>query len=374
MNLLCYGTSHEEVEVELRETLALSGTRLTEFSSAFHEQLPSAELAVLSTCNRVELYAAGDAEYDDLVQALQVAVEKVIQPRVSWREVMKIYEDSSAARHLFQVAAGMKSMVLGETEILGQVKQTYDHAFKNGYTGKYLNKLFQTAFSAAKEIRSKSAITRGSISVGSVSVELAERIFGELRKTKVLVLGAGETSERVLKSLAGRGVKSIIVANRTYQKACDLAKEFNGEAVKWDQWEKVLLECDIIISSTAAPHYVLKKEDVQSLLSKRNYESLFIIDLAVPRDIDPKLSDLDSIFLYDIDDIQSLSRTHMRERELEIEKCHNIIKKYEDKFMIWMQDAVLCDDEEFRSLKKLKRRSVSVIDSCSDCLRKLMAG
>jgi len=226
-------------------------------------------------------------------------------------------------------------MVVGETEILGQLKEAYDAARKNGQTGKWLNRLFQSSFAAAKSVRSRTAITRGSVSVGSVSVELAEKIFGDLRGCRVMVIGAGETSERTARSLLGRGVPSILVANRTFERASALAEELGGEAVHWEEWEERALEIDIMISSTSAPHYVLTQEKLEGLLKRRERRSLFLIDLAVPRDFEPSINLLDDVFLYDIDDLQSIAHSHLRERQTEIARSMEILKPHVERYVEW---------------------------------------
>jgi glutamyl-tRNA reductase len=226
-------------------------------------------------------------------------------------------------------------MVIGETEILGQLKDAYAIAKDQGQTGKWLNRLFQSSFAAAKSVRTRTAITRGRVSVGSVAVELAEKIFGDLRDCRVMVLGAGETSERTARSLLGHGVHSLIVANRTYDRAAKLAAELGGEAVTWEQWEERAAAVDIMISSTSAPHYVLTREKLEALLRRRERRALFLIDLAVPRDFEPSVNLLDDVYLYDIDDLQSIAQAHLRERQTEITRSVEILKPHVERYMSW---------------------------------------
>ncbi len=251
-NIVCGGLTFEAVPVELREKVAFRESQLPEALEQMRRMLGLREAVLVSTCNRVEYFGA--------TATPELAAE-------AWPEFLRhfhaIAEDFSAlsfqmrgmpcVEHLFSVASGLKSMVIGETEVLGQLKDAYDVAKTHGQTGKWLNRLFQSSFAAAKSVRSRTAITRGHVSVGSVSVELAEKIFGDLRGCHVMVIGAGETSERTARSLQRHGVPSVLVANRTYDRAHALAVELGGEAVHWEQWEERALGVDIMISSTSAP-------------------------------------------------------------------------------------------------------------------------
>jgi glutamyl-tRNA reductase len=226
-------------------------------------------------------------------------------------------------------------MVVGETEILGQLKDAYDIARTQGQTGKWLNRLFQSSFAAAKSVRSRTAITRGSVSVGSVAVDLAEKIFGDLRGCRVMVIGAGETSERTARALLSHGLPSLLVANRTHERAAALAAELGGEAVRWEEWEARAVDVDIMISSTSAPHYVLTAEKLNALRHHRARRPLFLIDLAVPRDFEPAINLLDDVYLYDIDDLQSIAQGHLRERQTEIVRSVEILKPHVDRYLHW---------------------------------------
>jgi glutamyl-tRNA reductase len=332
--IICGGLTFEGVPVELREKVAFRDAQLPEALAEMRKILGLREAVLISTCNRVEYF--GETEKPELAEA-------------AWPDFLRRYhgvtEDfaplsfqlrgTPCVEHLYSVASGLKSMVVGETEILGQLKDAYDAAKTHGQTGKWLNRLFQSSFAAAKSVRSRTAITRGSVSVGSVSVELAEKIFGDLTGCRVMVIGAGETSERTARSLLGRGVPSILVANRTFDRAAALAGELGGEAVRWEEWEERALEVDIMISSTSAPHYVLTREKLEALLRRRERRSLFLIDLAVPRDFEPSINLLDDVFLYDIDDLQSIAYAHLRERQTEIARSMEILKPHVERYMSW---------------------------------------
>jgi len=333
-HIICGGLTFEEVPVELREKVAFREAQLPAALEEMRKILGLREAVLVSTCNRVEYFGA-------TTQPEQAAA--------AWPEFLRrfhaVTDDFSplsfqlhgvpCVEHLFSVASGLKSMVVGETEILGQLKDAYDIARVHGQTGKWLNRLFQSSFAAAKSVRSRTAITRGHVSVGSVSVELAEKIFGDLDGCRVMVIGAGETSERTARSLLGHGVRSILVANRTFDRAGALAAELGGEAVRWEEWEDRAVEVDIMISSTSAPHYVLTREKLEALLKRRERRPLFLIDLAVPRDFEPSINLLDDVFLYDIDDLQSIAHGHLRERQTEITRSMEILKPHVDRYMAW---------------------------------------
>jgi glutamyl-tRNA reductase len=332
--VICGGLTFEKTAVELREKVAFRDSQLPAALVALREQLGLREAVLVSTCNRVEYFGATDAPehaaaaWPDFLRRFH-AVPDDFAP-LSFQ-----LGGARCVEHLFSVASGLKSMVVGETEILGQLKDAYDLARVQGQTGKWLNRLFQSSFAAAKSVRSRTAITRGSVSVGSVAVELAEKIFGDLRGCRVMVIGAGETSERTARSLLSHGVPSILVANRTYDRAGALASELGGEAVRWEEWEGRAIDVDIMISSTSAPHYVLTSEKLETLLRSRPQRPLFLIDLAVPRDFEPSINLLDDVYLYDIDDLQSIAQGHLRERQTEIVRSMEILKPHVERYVNW---------------------------------------
>jgi glutamyl-tRNA reductase len=332
--VICGGLTFEKTAVELREKVAFRDSQLPAALVALREQLGLREAVLVSTCNRVEYFGATDAPehaaaaWPDFLRRFH-AVPDDFAP-LSFQ-----LGGARCVEHLFSVASGLKSMVVGETEILGQLKDAYDLARVQGQTGKWLNRLFQSSFAAAKSVRSRTAITRGSVSVGSVAVELAEKIFGDLRGCRVMVIGAGETSERTARSLLSHGVPSILVANRTYDRAGALASELGGEAVRWEEWEGRAIDVDIMISSTSAPHYVLTSEKLETLLRSRPQRPLFRIDLAVPRDFEPSINLLDDVYLYDIDDLQSIAQGHLRERQTEIVRSMEILKPHVERYVNW---------------------------------------
>lgn len=333
MKIACIGVSHQTASVESRERFAIDAHQTT---AALREALkvPSVcEVVALSTCNRVEWYVvSSDLGFDP---------REVMQTRspISELDLEHVYQHDfeETVRHLFRVVSGLDSMVLGETEILGQVKKAYAIAAESQTTSIWLNKLFQKSFSVAKHVRSQTAITRGSVSVGSVAADLAEKIFGELDRCKVMVLGAGDTSERTARALLGKGVRSLIVSNRSHDRAVALAAEIGGRALHFDQWEAEFAELDILISSTAAPHFVVTYATLKKLMHQRPERPLFLIDIAVPRDVEPSVNELEGVYLYDIDSLESIARESLDARRQEMEVCQRLIDEHVADFIKWAE-------------------------------------
>jgi glutamyl-tRNA reductase len=333
-HIICGGLTFEKTPIELREKVAFRDAQLPEALQRMKQLLGLSEAVLVSTCNRVEYFAVttqpeqAAAAWPDFLRHFHAVTE-------DFAPLSFQLHGRPCVEHLYSVASGLKSMVVGETEILGQLKDAYQIAHAHGQTGKWLNRLFQSSFAAAKSVRSRTAITRGSVSVGSVAVELAEKIFGDLRGCRVMVIGAGDTSEKTARSLLGHGVTSLLVANRTFDRAGALALELGGEAVHWDEWEDRAVAVDIMISSTSAPHYVLTQSKLEVLLKRRERRPLFLIDLAVPRDFEPSINLLDDVYLYDIDDLQSIAHAHLRERQTEIVRSMEILKPHVERYMTW---------------------------------------
>ena len=327
MPIVVVGMSHRTSPVEVREKFALSERAVPAALATIRERGIAEEAVILSTCNRVEVYAASRAPAADMNAALRQFLFKTTDSiPASDREVYGLNEPHSL-EHLFRVAAGLDSMVLGETEILGQLKRAYDLALQHQHTGRVLNKTFQRAFQVAKQVRTHTGIQRGSISVGSVAVELAEHIFSSLAQRRVMVVGAGDTSEKTARSLLSRGASSVIVANRTYERAEALATELGGSAVRFENWADEFRHIDIAISSTSAPHYILDRIRLAPLMKLRHNRPLLLIDIAVPRNIDPEVSYLENVYLYNIDDLQSIADDSLKQRQEEIAACEAIIRE-----------------------------------------------
>lgn len=328
MSIFCLGVNHKTAPVEIRERLAFAEKAIPQHLEEIRDLAPVREAVVLSTCNRVEIYGAAEepeAALDELVQYLtdHFAVEP---------GEVEFYRKAfdAAAHHLFEVASGLDSMVLGETEIFGQIKKAYALAQSSGATSRRMNKLFQQSFSVGKLVRSSTSIQQGSTSVGSAAVDLAEKIFGRLDGCRVMIIGAGEMSRTTAQSLQSRGASSIIVSNRSYDKAVELADELAGRAVHFDDWTNFLDQVDIVISSTAAPHAVVHKDMVEKAISNRRGHSLFLIDIAVPRDIEDEVNELDNVYLYNIDQLTRIAEAGVERRKEQIEICRGVIARFLD--------------------------------------------
>ncbi len=322
MEFVCLGVNHKTAPVEVRERFAVGTTKLGEAAQQLLEMAGVPEGVVVSTCNRTEFYFTAEEATTALGRLEKSLAEKVH----GHEEPFYRYEKTAAARHLCKVVSGLDSMLLGETEIFGQVKQAYQAAHEAGATGPVLNKLFQKVFSVGKKVRTQTSIQEGSTSIGNVAVELAEKIFGHLKNSEVMVLGAGEMSRLTAQALVSRGAKSIIVANRTHERAVELAAEMQGRAVRFDDWLEELKNVDVVISSTGAPHTIIHREEVESARRARKYRPLFMIDIAVPRDIEHSVGEIEEVYLYDIDALEQLAEEAKARRSNQIIECEKIIE------------------------------------------------
>lgn len=323
MNLFAAGVNHVSAPVEVREKLARG---LQDLHGALAELRAFAEEGVLvSTCNRVEVYAQAEGRESVRDEATRLLAERSDLSEEELGGLMYEFRGRDAARHLFKVAAGIDSMVRGETQILSQMKDAYTQAAEEGMTGPVLNPLFQAAFRAAKVIHTDSGIGRRKVSVGSVAVDLAEKALGGLNDKRVLIVGAGKMSELTLRHLAAKGVRSIIVANRTHEKARELAEKFNGEAVSFEALDDELARADIVLASSSAPHYVVRAETVRAAMTRRKGRPLFFIDIAVPRDVEPEAATIENVFIYDIDGLQMAAGENLAQREQEVTRCLKMI-------------------------------------------------
>jgi glutamyl-tRNA reductase len=327
MPLVVIGLSHHSSPVEVRERFAFPEARLPGALQSLRDSRVADEAVILSTCNRVEIYAVTQLQPPQAYSALQQFLATAHDYNGPLSNHLYTLSEPQSLYHLFKVACGLDSMVLGETEILGQLKKAYDLALKTGHTGGRLNKVFQRAFNVAKHIRTETNIQRGSVSVGSVAVDLAEKIFSRLSDRDVLIIGAGDTSEKTARALLSRGARSVLVTNRSHERAIALAAELGGRAVPFDDWSHEFANIDILISSTSAPHYILDRARLEPLMKLRRNRSLLLIDIAVPRDIEPEVNFLDAVYLYNIDDLQTIADDALKQREQEIARCEQIIRE-----------------------------------------------
>ncbi len=333
--LMLLGVNHKTTPVEVREKMALT--------SGYEEPLlglrsiPGCrEYYLLSTCNRVELLLVTKADEQVENEVITFLFGDHF-PVEECRKYIYTYYDEEAVNHLFMVAASLDSMIVGETQILGQLKEAYRFASDFNCTGPYLNKLMHKSFSVAKRVRSETGIGSSAVSISYAAVQLAKKIFGNLQDKQVLLVGAGEMAELAAEHLVGQGVEKVVVANRTLSRAVDLAKRFDGTAVSLDELISQLEHVDIIISSTGATDIVITKEDVRPMLRARRNKPLFFIDIAVPRDLDPELIDLDNVFLYDIDDLTNVVEMNKSERDKEAVKAKRIVDEESLKFQRWRE-------------------------------------
>lgn len=319
------GISFKTAPVALREQLAVAPTRLIETATKLKIEGGLSELVLLSTCNRVELYGVAES-----IEGLPRLLASLARTNIDLSSYLYIHTGDAAARHLFSVASGLDSMVLGETEITGQIKNAYEAALAAKLTGRVLNAAFQRAFQVVKAIRTQTQIGRGATSVGSVAVQLAEKILGSDFEAKtVMIIGAGKMGEACVRHIAKKGLRSIIVANRTLESAQELAREFGGRAVNYmDEGLAAMCEADIVVSSTGCPETILDREDVETVMRQRPNRPLFLIDIAVPRDIATEVAELENVFLYNIDHLERLVLENVRLREQELTRCHEIISEH----------------------------------------------
>lgn len=325
--ILVLGLSHHTAAVTLRERFAFPEARIADDLARLRSCGAFDEVVILSTCNRVELYVSTRLEpREAFARLMRLMLERHEWAATPPEEFYQIAEPQSL-EHLFSVASGLESMVLGETEILGQLKKAYDLALQHHHTGPVLNKAFQRAFNVAKQVRTETNIQRGSTSVAAVAVELAEKIFSSLDSRQVMVIGAGDTSEKAARALLSRGARSILVSNRSHERAEALAQELGGRAIHFDAWAEEFGGIDIIISSTSAPHYVLDRARLAPLMAGRGHAPLLLIDIAVPRDIDPEVNILDGVYLYNVDDLQAIANDYLQQRNDEIVRCQAIIRE-----------------------------------------------
>jgi len=329
MKFLVTGLNHKTAPVELRERLAIGQDALPATTRALLAEPGVQEAMILSTCNRVELLVSHNGEEPQLPGFL---AQHFALDRAVLEQHLYVYHDQDAVRHMFRVAASLDSMVVGEAQILGQVKRSWTAAREIGAVKGPLDKLLQSAFSAAKRVRTETQIGSTSVSIASVAADLAQRIFGTLEGKKVLLVGAGKMSELAARHLMQHGADSMLVTNRTHERAVRLAEQFLGEAIRFEEMPDRAHEADIIISSTGATEPIFGVERAQQMLHRRKNRPVFVIDIAVPRDVDPRVNALEGMFLYDIDDLQQVAASHLVDRGREAEKAEAIIAEETERF------------------------------------------
>lgn len=338
MELFVLGLNHDTASIDLRERLFFPERELPKALDALGEVPELAERMILTTCNRVEVYGVADGPLSQTVESVVACLgrHRSLDP-AQFDGAFYTHTAAAAARHVFRVASSLESMVLGEPQILGQVKSAYSIARAEQSTGIVLNNLLEQAFHVAKRVRTETGIASEPVSIASVAVDLARKIFGDLAGRTVLILGAGEMAELALRHLMDDGVQSILVANRTYERAVALAEQFRGRAVTYDSFQQEMLNADIVISATSAPHVILKKEDAQKIIQERRHRPIFLIDIADPRDIDAACNEVDNVYLYNIDDLQSVATANQKERQREAERAVPIVEREVELFLAWLR-------------------------------------
>lgn len=335
-SLLALGISHKTAPVALRERLALSDGRAAGILSDLTSRPQIHEAVAISTCNRTELYLV----VSDPVEAESLALAALSrQAGIRPTELLgRLYalRGEEAVRHLFSVAAGLDSMIVGEAEVQGQVKRAYERALVEGATGPISNRLFRDALGAGKRVRTETALGRSRVSVSSVAVDIARDVLGDLETRRVLVIGAGENGELTAKALSERGVRTVFVANRRYDRAIGLAQAFGGEAVRFDDLPAEILNADMVVSCTSSPHQIVGAEELEMVVGQRDRRPLLLIDIAVPRDIDPRVRELPGITLYDMDDLQRTVARNLDVREAEASRARRIVEDELGRFDRWL--------------------------------------
>lgn len=336
MRFLGAGVSHRTAPIELREKLAKATANLEEALAALRQRPLVEEACIVSTCNRVEFYVAGEGEPAALARELRSFLQSASEMRiVDVDPHLYQHEGVDGLRHLFRVAASLDSMVLGEPQILGQVKEAFAAAQRFGAAGALLNKVFPRAFQVAKRVRTETGIAENAVSMSFAAVELAREIFQSFEEKSVLLIGAGKMSTLAAKHLKNLGVSEIRVANRSIERATELAREVGGTASSLEDLEVLLQKADIVISSTAAPGFVVEKKLMSKVVKSRRYRPILFVDLAVPRDIDPKVGDLDQVFVYDVDELQGVVEENRSARAKEAEDAERIIDEELTSFIRW---------------------------------------
>ncbi|GAA0858276.1 glutamyl-tRNA reductase [Aliiglaciecola litoralis] len=370
MTLVAVGINHKTAPVELREKVAFPAESMVEALASLRQAVSADESVIVSTCNRTEIYVSVE-EFQSMALVSWMAKYHGIDP-ASLQHNIYTFEDQHAVNHIMRVASGLDSLVLGEPQILGQVKQAYTSAKHSGAINTQFERLFQNTFSVAKKVRSETEIGANAVSVAFASVQLAKQIFSSLEKTRVLLIGAGETIELVAKHLRDSGVKGLTVANRTLSRAQELAEQIDAKVITLAQIPSVLPESDIVISSTASTLPIIGKGMVESALKNRKHKPIFFVDLAVPRDIENEVGELDDAYLYSVDDLQHIVEQNMASRQNAAKQAEQIIAHSTNDYMNWKKSLQSIDSlktfrrQNHQVKQKLQQRAISQLAEGKD--------
>lgn len=335
MYIVVIGLSHKTTPVEIREKVSFPETKLKEALDTIKGYSEIKEVIILSTCNRVEIYT--------VVKDINKGIENVKNFISSYHNIdplelekcLYIHTEEKSIQHLFRVISSLESMIVGEPQIFGQLKVAYQASFSNKTTGLIFNTLFKNAISVGKKVRTETDIAKSAVSISFAAVELAKKIFNSIEGKTVMIIGAGKMSELTAKHLINNGVSKVIIANRTFERAFEMAKIFNGTPIRFEDIILNVSNVDIVISSTGAPKFIIGCDEAHKIIKARKNKPIFFIDIAVPRDIDPRVNEIDNIFLYDIDDLKEVVNTNIQERAKEIPKVESIISNEMSAFLKW---------------------------------------
>ena len=336
MHIIVVGINHKTAPVEIRERLTFDPSQLGDAMSVLKDKKSILENVIISTCNRTEIYAVVDQLHTGRYYVKEFLAEWFEIEQAEFTPFLFIYEQDGAMEHLFKVTSGLDSLILGETQILGQVRTSFLLAQEGNTVGTVFNQLFKQAITMAKRAHSETDIGANAVSVSYAAVELAKKIFGSIENKHVLILGAGKMGELAIQNLHGSGASKVTVMNRTFEKAEELANRFSGKARSMNELESALIEADILISSTGAKQFVITKQMIEGIEKKRKGKSLFMVDIAVPRDLDPELSELESVFLYDIDDLEGIVEANLQERKKAAETISLMVEAEIVEFKQWL--------------------------------------
>ena len=367
--------NHRSAPIEVREKLSIGKNCLCDVLCDLKQATCVWECGIVSTCNRIEIYLTAD-QGDSLLDVVKEFLSRWSgQPPEFFEPNLYFHKQPDSVRHIFRVASGLDAMMVGEKEIVAQVKEAYEKAIEAGSVGSVLNALFQRALRVSKKVRTETRIDAGAVSVSSAAVELAKKIFGDLSDRTVMIVGAGQASEQTLKRLVDQGAGSIVASNRSYEKAVELARTYGGSAVRLDDCVEELARADIVISSTASPRAILHKDQVRGAMWRRRNRPIFLIDIAVPRDIDPEVNDIDNVYLYNIDDLKEIAEANVRRRRQEMVKCDRIVEREVSSFMGWLNSLQATPvirelHQHFESVRSEElERAMSQLPQLSDDVR-----
>jgi len=350
--IIIVGLNHDTAPVEVRERVIFSSSVLEESLKRLHSLPSIKEGVILSTCNRVEVVATALNEQKGLEEIERFLVEgQSAKDLTVLDDHLYRYSGNTAVRHLFRVASSLDSMVVGEPQILGQLKDYYDVAHKAGTVGTMLHRLFHHSFSVAKRVRTETGIASRAVSISSVAVDLAKRIFDCLEDKAVMLIGAGKMGGLVARHLQSNGVSSLMVTNRTFERAVEVAGQFHGSPIRFEDFPRYLKMADLVISCTGSPEVILRPETVEGVLKERKQKAMFFIDLGERRNIDPKINDIDNVYLYDIDDLETVAKENLKERTGEVHKAEEIVDGEIERYLHWLDSL-----DQVPTIVALRRR------------------